>query len=88
MAKYTYIGGGEDAPQMTNFMGLQEFIIGEETEVTNQTVLAKIRSNPTFVEGTVERKKIFTDAKQAKEKADAQRTDDKIVDAREKKRRK
>ena len=59
---YTYIGGGEDAPQITNFMGRQEFVIGEETEVTDTVILGKIKTNQCFIKGAVERKKIIVAA--------------------------
>lgn len=88
MAKtYTYIGGGADAPQLINFMGKQEFMIGDPTEVTDPEVLAKIGGNQCFVEGEADRKEIIKEAKKAQEKAAAQLVEDKMVNAREMKRR-
>ena len=48
---YTYVGKGESSPQRIKFMGLQEFVRGRPTKVTNPIVLAKIQGNPTFVAG-------------------------------------
>ncbi len=87
MTIYTYIGGGADAPQLTNFMDKQEFMIGEETEVTDTELLAKLKNNQCFVEGKVDRREIIKNAKEAQDKATAQVIEDKIVNAREMKRR-
>lgn len=48
---YTYVGKGESSPKRINFMGRQEFIIGRPAEVTDPNVLAKIKGNPTFIQG-------------------------------------
>ena len=85
---YTYIGGGESSPEVINFMGKQEFVLGEETEVTNMDVLKKIKGNMSFVKGSVERAVISEQKKEAKKKADARREDDKLVNARALKQRK
>jgi len=85
---YTYIGGGEDSPQLIDFMGKQTFLLGEETEVTDANILKKIENNQCFVEGSIDRKKIVKNAIEAKKTADAQRKEDLIVNARELKRRK
>jgi len=88
MTTYTYIGGGDTPPQMTNFMDRQEFMIGEETEVTDPELLAKLKGNQCFVQGKVDRREIIKQAKEAQDKAAAQVAEDKIVNAREMKRRK
>lgn len=88
MTIYTYIGGGEDSPQIINFMGKQEFMIGDEVDVTDSQLLAKLESNQCFVEGKADRRKIARDSKKAKEDADAQRKEDKLINIREMKRRK
>ena len=87
MTIYTYIGGGETSPQIINFMGRQEFMIGEEVDVTDLKLLAKLKTHQCFVEGKADRRKIAGDAKKAKDKADAQRKADLLVNAREIKRR-
>ncbi len=56
---YTYIGGGESAPAITNFMDKQVFRLGELTKVTDPEVLAKIKGNPTFRKGHVTTEEIF-----------------------------
>lgn len=53
-AIYTYIGGGASSPRVIDFMGMQRFVRGEATEVTNPVVLAKLKNHPTFVEGEVD----------------------------------
>ena len=88
MTIYTYIGQGEDAPAMINFMGRQEFMIGEAVDVTNETLLEKLKGNQSFKEGEVDRKVIIKAAQKAKEKANERRKDDKELNAREIKRRK
>ena len=79
---YTYIGGGEDSPGMIKFMGIQDFLLGEATEVTNERVLKKIAGNPCFVKGAVDRKEIFENADKAKKKADKRRAEDRAITAR------
>lgn len=51
---YTYIGAGHEPPSVIKFMGIQSFIRGKATPVTNPTVLAKIKNHPCFVNGEVE----------------------------------
>lgn len=51
---YTYIGKGTEIPRRINFMGLQPFVRGQATEVTNPTVLKKLKGHPCFVEGEVD----------------------------------
>lgn len=64
---YTYIGNGDGDPEVTEFMGLQKFILGEPTEVTNETVLTKIANNPSFIKGEMGKVEMF-ERKQAKQK--------------------
>lgn len=78
---FTYIGGGEDAPRVTKFMGIQEFILGRPTEVTNEQVLRKIVGNPTFVEGEMSVEEIHKLEEKAREDAEAQRAEDRRIDA-------
>jgi len=69
MTIYTYIGGGDSPPQVTNFMGKQEFIIGEPVDVTNPELLKKLEGNPCFTMGKVEMRKIIKATEEAKVKA-------------------
>lgn len=67
---YTYIGGGESAPAITNFMGKQVFRLGELTKVTDPDVLAKIKGNPTFRKGAVSAEEIYELNKKSQEICD------------------
>jgi hypothetical protein len=51
---FTYTGAGADSPRVINFMGVQKFVRGQATEVTDAKVISKIENNPTFVEGEVD----------------------------------
>lgn len=51
---YTYIGSGHEPPSVIKFMGIQSFIRGKSTVVTNPVVLEKIKNHPCFVKGEVE----------------------------------
>ena len=42
---YTYIGSGDSPPQMIKFMGVQIFIRGTPTKVTDKRLLRKIQGN-------------------------------------------
>lgn len=74
--EYTYIGAGDEPPHMIDFMGLQKFIRGELTEVTNPLVLSKISGNKCFVKGAYDKEKLFANDKEAKKEADLQREED------------
>lgn len=54
----TYVGAGESSPPVINFMGMQKFMRGRATEVTDQFVLSKIKGNPSFVLGEVDFEKL------------------------------
>lgn len=84
---YTYIGGGDTPPRITNFMGKQEFIIGEPTEVTDPQLLVILEKHRSFKKGEVDNKEIELATEKARKKAGAQVADDQIVNAREIKRR-
>lgn len=75
---YTYVGGGEDSPRIIEFMGLQKFIRGQATEVTDPTVLAKLATHACFVEGEVDPESIHEYDETAKKEADEQRKKDEI----------
>jgi hypothetical protein len=83
---FTYVGKGEDSPRRIKFMGRQTFIRGEATEVTDEIVLAKVKINPCFVEGVVDIEDIADADEDAAAKANAQRAEDKRIDAAYKKR--
>lgn len=68
---YTYVGAGTDIPDVIKFMGLQEFVRGEETAVTNPRVLEKIKDHPCFVKGAADRKAMHEALQEAREKASA-----------------
>jgi hypothetical protein len=63
--QYTYIGSGATPPQLINFMGMQVFMRGELTTVTNPTVLNKIQGNPCFVQGEYPKEKLLENDKEA-----------------------
>ena len=51
---WTYIGGGVTPPHTTKYMGIQNFIRGVPTKVTDPRVLEKIGSNRCFAKGEVD----------------------------------
>ena len=83
--KFTYVGGGADSPSVINFMGRQEFVRGEATEVTDKIVLNKIKNCPTFVEGEVSQKDLSENDKAAAKKEAKQKEEDKKTNAKAKK---
>lgn len=82
---FTYVGRGETPPVKTNFMGRQTFVRGRATVVTDPIVLAKIKINPCFVAGEVDMEDIHEADEKARKEADAQRAEDKRIDAAYKK---
>ena len=83
---FTYVGSGEASPPLINFMGLQKFVRGKAVEVTNPTVLQKIRNNPCFTEGEVDMEELHEYDQEEAEKAAEQRKKDKeLNDAAHKK---
>lgn len=52
-AVFTYVGSGSAPSRKVNIIGKQDFYLGKATEVTDAEVLAKVKHNPTFVEGEV-----------------------------------
>lgn len=48
---YTYVGSGDTPPHMTKFMGIQVFVRGQPTEVTDPLILSKITTHSCFVKG-------------------------------------
>lgn len=73
---FTYVGGGEDSPQVIDFMGKQKFVRGKAVEVTDASVLAKIDGHHCFVRGEVDPETLYENDLEAKEAADAQRNRD------------
>ena len=73
---YTYVGVGDEPPHMINFMGLQKFIRGDATEVTDLAVIEKIQNHPCFTKGAINKDILFENDEQAKKKAQAQRDED------------
>jgi hypothetical protein len=82
----TYIGKGETPPNRINFMGRQEFVRGHAVNVTDPIVLAKVVTHPCFMEGKVDPAVLAEADEAAGAEADAQRSDDKKVNAIFKKR--
>jgi hypothetical protein len=78
---FTYVGGGEDSPRVIVFMGIQKFVRGVATEVTNPQVMQKIVNNPSFVEGEVGEEDIHSYDEDARKEAQEQREKDKIKNA-------
>lgn len=80
---FTYIGGGEDSPRVINFMGLQKFVRGKPTEVTNKLVLDKLKNgtHKTIVPGTVDQEDLHEQDEEAVKEADQQRQKDKVTQA-------
>ena len=56
---WTYVGYGVTPPHTTKYMGLQNFIRGVPTRVTNPLVLEKIGGNRSFAKGEVDMEKYF-----------------------------
>lgn len=81
----TYVGQGETPPRKINFINRQEFVRGRPTVVTDAIVLAKIEGNQCFVEGEVDPEEIADMDEEAAKAANAQRAEDKAVDAAYKK---
>lgn len=77
---FTYIGGGESSPRVIHFMGLQKFVRGRPTEVTNPLVLAKLSkgTHPTIIKGTLDdEEELHEMDEEATKAADKQRAEDK-----------
>jgi len=75
-ATFTYVGAGADSPRLINFMGRQEFVRGEETEVTDPEVLAKLYGNPTFVQGAADQRTLHRIDEEGARAEKAQRQED------------
>lgn len=48
---WTYIGAGDEPPHMICFMGKQNFVRGQLTQVADKEVLAKLENNHCFIKG-------------------------------------
>ena len=73
---YTYIGSGDTPPHMITFMGIQNFVRGEATEVTDELVLSKIVNHKSFVKGKYDMEKAFEADKIEAKKSQNQRDED------------
>lgn len=78
---YTYVGGGADSPRIINFMGMQTFVRGKETEVTNPAVLRKLPGHPCFVEGAIESEELHEYDEKAAAAEKAQKEEDARINA-------
>jgi len=80
---FTYIGGGEDSPNIIKFMGKVEMVRGMPVEIPvtpeYMRVLAKIAGCKTIVEGKRDLKDLQKQDVEAKAQADKRRASDKIV---------
>lgn len=80
---FTYIGAGEDSPNVIKFMGKVDMVRGEPVEIPVtpefKVVLEKLKGVSTVIEGKVERKQLQENDIKAKEKADKQRAEDKVT---------
>ncbi len=79
---FTYIGGGDSSPYVINLMGLQKFVRGEMTEVTNPVLLAKLPGMSTFVEGSASPEVLHKIDQEGKEHYDKQRQADLATSAK------
>lgn len=78
---YTYVGKGADSPRVIDFMGMQRFVRGEATEVTNPVVLAKLKGHPTFVEGEVGQEQLHNIDEEGAASEKQQRAKDAAIEA-------
>lgn len=82
---YTYVGKGEDSPQVINFIGKQKFVRGKATAVEDKEVLSKLgegeKTHPCFVEGEVDPEVLFDNDLAAKQAAEAARKRDAKIDS-------
>lgn len=76
---FTYIGVGEEPPRKINFMGVQEFVRGKETPVTDPVVLAKLKGHPCFVKGAFSMEELHARDEAAAVKAGKQRKEDAVL---------
>jgi len=79
---FTYIGSGDEPPHLINFMGMQKFVRGQATKVSNPLVLAKISNNSAFVSGKIDSDLMFTRDEAEKKKANDQREKDRVMNER------
>lgn len=73
---YTYIGYGDTPPHTIKFMGIQHFIRGVATKVTDPRVLAKIGGNRSFVKGEADMDKVFAEDELWAKRVQKQREED------------
>ncbi len=73
---YTYVGYGDEPPQITNFMGRQTFVRGIAAEVTDPLILSKIDGNMSFIKGKCEPAHLLENDLKEKAKANAQIEED------------
>ena len=73
---YTYVGGGEEPCSQVNFMGMQIFTRGISVQVSDPFILAKIRTNRSFVEGEADPEEMQRNVALARARADRQREKD------------
>jgi hypothetical protein len=74
--EWTYIGAGDEPPHMINFMGMQKFVRGQATSVSNPLVIEKIKSHRCFVKGSVDPEVLFTNDEKAKKEVELKREED------------
>lgn len=79
---FTYIGGGDSSPYIINLMGKQVFRRGEETEVTDPDLLAKLPGMATFVEGKADTETLHKIDQEGKEAVELRRAQDLLINAK------
>jgi len=67
---FTYIGGGEDSPQVIKFMNSISFRRGEAVEIEkneeNELYIQKLSGNPCFINGSIDADEIVEMDKKAR----------------------
>lgn len=79
---FTYKGIGAESPQIIKFMDAITFSRGKATKVQiqgNEKYIAKLKMNPSFVEGEVEPDDILAEDEQEKKIVAAKKKEDKAL---------
>ncbi len=70
---YTYIGAGADSPRIITLMGVQKFVRGQPTEVTEPALLAKLPGMATFVKGEADQETLHLIDEEGRQTEEQQR---------------
>lgn len=74
--QWTYIGAGDSPPHLIKFMGIQVFMRGQPTTVTDPLVLEKIKNNHCFVKGEIDKEEMYANDELEKKRAEKRREED------------